>query len=161
VRRFAAGALLVAASAAAVADEPIVDHQGVPCNPPESFPRVCAFLADDGEVKAARVYFKTSSQERFYWVEMRYDGVEFCGTLPRPGRRQTDVEYYVWAIDDEYTASRSDDVRMKIDDSCAYPVVDEDPERTSNVVVHATSKRQGHQINGFDRESVHRFVPGS
>jgi len=160
VKRIAAvAALALGIVAAAGADEPIIDHQSVPCNPPQGSPRICAYIADDGEIKQARVYFKTAAQKRYYWIEMRYDGNQFCATLPRPGKRLEDVDYYLWAVDDEYLTQRTTSNLMKIEDSCPYAVVDEDPLRAVSLEVHATAEQQGKKIKGFDRDSVARFIP--
>jgi hypothetical protein len=38
-------------------------------------------------------------------------------------------------------------------------VIDEDPERIANLVVNATSEKQGDEIEDFEKESVAEFVP--
>jgi len=42
---------------------------------------------------------------------------------------------------------------------CSYPVVDEDPQRIANIVVDATSAKQGNKIKDFEEKSVATFNP--
>jgi hypothetical protein len=38
-------------------------------------------------------------------------------------------------------------------------VIDEEAERTGNLVVHATAEKQGDRIEGFEERGIVQFVP--
>ena len=138
------------------ATPPLIDHQEVSCSLPGKHPRICATIADDGIVKRAKIYFRAAGQSTFYWTEMSLDFRSFCATLPIPDSSVTEVQYYLWAIDDGLETERTKDLVMTVDAnrSCEHPVIDEDPERTSNLVVHATARKQGKKIKGFLADGV-------
>ena len=161
VTRVLFGAALVAFGAYALADEPILDHQPVECSVPEKNPRICAYVLDDGEIKRVRVYFRSDRQDTYYWSKMAFDGIQFCATLPLAKGSVNAIDYYVWAVDDEFeiTRTRPYEISLRKTASCAYPVIDEDPERVANLVVNATSAKQGDKIKDFERDSVATFVP--
>ena len=143
------------------ADEPVIDHQPVLCSLRGKNPRVCAAVADDGEVKHARVYFRAEGQEAFYWSEMAFDGVQYCATLPVAKKSRRSIEYYLWAVDDEFESQRTRTYRISLVPTapCDYPVFDEEPDRISNLVVHATSPKQGKSIDEFEDTGIREFVP--
>jgi hypothetical protein len=102
------GALLaLVCSTAAFPEEPIVDHQPVVCSLPGKNPRICAYVADDGEVKRTRAYFRPAGKELFYWTEMTFDGIQYCATLPIAKSDVKGVDYYVWTIDDNFESART------------------------------------------------------
>ena len=152
---------LAAGALPLLADKPVIEHQPVICSLPAEHPRICALAADDGAVKKVDVFFRAAGQTAFYRSGMTFDGIRFCATLPVPERSVRTVEYYVRAIDDEANIERTIDFDMAVDPnrSCEYPVTDQDPERTSQLVVYATIAKQGKKIKGFERQSVARFVP--
>lgn len=147
---------LTLGSPVAWADPPLIDHQEVSCSLQGKHPRICATIADDGVIKRAKIYFRAAGQSTFYWSEMTLDFRNFCATLPIPDAAVKEVQYYLWAIDDGLEIERTSDLSIVVDPqkSCDHPVIDEDPERTSNLVVHATSKKQGKKLKGFDRTGV-------
>lgn len=155
------GAALAAFGAVASADEPIVDHQPVECSVPEKNPRICAYVLDDGEVKRVRAYFRSDRQDAYYWSEMAFDGIQFCATLPVVKDNVNAIDYYVWAVDNEFqiTRTRPHEISMRKTTSCSYPVIDEDPERIQKLVVNATSVKQGDKIKDFEELSVATFIP--
>jgi hypothetical protein len=152
--------LLVGLAAVAHTDEPIVDHQPVICSLPEKNPRICTYVADDGEVKKVRAYFRAEEQEAFYWTEMTFDGIQFCATLPVAKKSVRGVEYYIWAIDDNFESQRTRTYKISVapNSPCEYPVFDEDPERIANLTVYATSPKQGDSIKEFEKDGIVRFV---
>jgi len=155
------GAALVALGAYALADEPTLDHQPVECSVPEKNPRICAYVLDDGEIKRVRVYFRSDRQDAYYWSKMVFDGIQFCATLPVAKGNVNAIDYYVWTVDNEFeiTRTRPYEISLRKTASCSYPVIDEDPERIANLVVNATSAKQGDKIKDFERDSVAKFVP--
>jgi hypothetical protein len=154
-------AAVVLTAQAAQNDEPTIDHQPVECSTPEKNTRICAHVLDDGEVKRVRVYFRAEKQEAFYWSDMAFDGIQFCATLPVAKKNVSTLEYYVWAVDDEFqsTRTRSNLVSLAPDAPCAFPVIDEEPERIANLVVNATSEKQGKGIEEFEERGITQFVP--
>lgn len=146
----AAITVLVSAGPLFAAD-PIIDHQPVPCSLPGEHPRICATIADDGVVQRTRVYFRAAGEAAYYWTEMVLDFRNFCATLPVPEDSTPVVEYHIWVVDDELNTKRTTDEQMTVDPerSCTSPVIDQDPERTSNLVVFATTREQGKKIADF------------
>ncbi len=155
------GVALVAFGAYAFADEPTLDHQPVECTAPEKNPRICAYVLDDGEIKRVRVYFRSDRQDAYYWSAMVFDGIQFCATLPLAKGNVQAIDYYVWTVDDEFqiTRTRPYEISLRKTASCSYPVIDEDPERIANIVVNATSGKQGDKIKDFEQSSVSQFIP--
>jgi len=164
VTRLVAASLLVtlpSLGSFAKAEEPAIDHQPVECSTPEKNTRVCAYVLDDGEVKRVRAYFRAEKQEAFYWSDMAFDGIQFCATLPVAKKHVATLEYYIWAVDDEFqsTRTRSYPVSLAPTAPCAFPVVDEEPERISKLVVHATLEKQGTAIEEFEERGIIEFAP--
>jgi len=152
--------LALSALAGGFFDEPVIDHQPVSCTLPEKYPRICTSVADDGEVKRARVYFRAKGQEAFYWTDMVFDGIQYCATLPAPKKSLHSLDYYIWAVDDTFTSQRTRTFELGFQPSgCDYPVFDEDPQRTSKLVVNATSDKQGKTIEGFSEQGIAQFIP--
>ncbi len=149
------------ALAPAVADEPLIDHQPVECTVPKKNARVCAYVLDDGEIKRVRVYFRSQNQDAYYWSEMAFDGIQFCATLPVAKDEVRHIDYYVWSVDNEFQTARTrpHKISMSEGSSCSYPVIDEDPERITNIVVNATSAKQGNKIKDFEEKGVAKFNP--
>ena len=152
---------LAPAVAPAVTDEPMIDHQPVECTVPEKNARICAYVLDDGEVKRVRVYYRSQNQDAYYWSEMAFDGIQFCATLPVAKDKVRHIDYYVWSVDNEFQTARTrpHKISMLESSSCSYPVIDEDPERITNIVVNATSAKQGNKIKDFEEKGVVQFNP--
>jgi hypothetical protein len=155
------GVALVAFGVYAFADEPTLDHQPVECTVPDKNPRICAYVLDDGEIKRVRVYFRSNRQDAYYWSTMAFDGIQFCATLPLAKGNVQAIDYYVWAVDDEFqiTRTRPYEISLRKTSSCSYPVIDDDPERIAKLVVNATSGKQGDKIKDFEPSSVSQFIP--
>lgn len=151
----------LASAATVFPEEPIVDHEPVVCSLPGKNPRICAYIADDGEVKRTRAYFRAAGKELYYWTQMAFDGIQYCATLPIAESHVKGVEYYVWTIDDSFQSKRTRTYTMSIvpEVPCEYPVFDDDPERTANLQVNATSAKQGKTLEDFSDKGVVKFVP--
>lgn len=154
-------ALPALAPARPAGEEPTIDHQPVECSSPDKNTRICAYVLDDGEVKRVRAYFRAEKQEAFYWSDMAFDGIQFCATLPVAKKNVTLLEYYIWAVDDQFqsTRTRSYPVSLSPTAPCAFPVIDEEPERISKLVVNATSEKQGTAIEEFEERGIIQFNP--
>ena len=104
---------------------------------------------------------RSDRQDAYYWSEMAFDGIQFCATLPVAKNNVKAIDYYVWAVDDEFQTSRTrpHEISMRQSSSCSYPVIDEDPERISHLVVNATSAKQGDKIKDFEEQGISQFIP--
>ena len=92
---------------------------------------------------------------------MAFDGIQFCATLPVAKDNVRHVDYYVWSVDDEFQTARTrpHKISMSKRSSCSYPVIDEDPERVTHLVVNTTSAKQGEKIKDFEEKGVVKFNP--
>lgn len=156
------GILLV--SALALADDaPLVSHQAIPCTVPDQAFTVCAEISDDGLVKAARVYFRATGQEFYYYVDMSFGGLEYCATLPPPRAKAKAVDYYVQAVDDLFQITRGSSYLITIqpETTCGFPPVQKDRAKAMGIPVFAMHKKQGKKLSDqFDGAAV-SFVPVS
>jgi hypothetical protein len=154
---------LVLAPAPAGADAPpVVDHQPALCTVPGKAVSLCAAISDDGNVAAARLYFRREGEKYYSFVDMEFTGISYCGTLPPPREKKTKaIEYYVQAIDDSYEPTRTSTFRLPVEPegACEFPPLEESPERAKAFTVYATSRHQGKKLDGgFLRDGV-TFVP--
>ena len=131
----------------ASADAPNVDHQPSPCTVPEKPASLCASITDDGQVAAARIYFRPAGDKFYSFVDMVFGGLSFCGTVPgtRAGKVQV-LEYYVQAVDDQYESNRTSTFNMEVKPECEFAPVEKDPARANAIVVHATNQKQGKKL---------------
>jgi hypothetical protein len=161
-------ALLLAAlvlGAASWADEPPeVDHQPVPCTIPDKPYSLCAGVSDDNEVAKARVFFRRAGEDYYAFVEMQFDGIRYCGTLPAPleGKVPT-IEYYVQAIDNAYQAKRTStyQIAVQAEGVCEFPPVEKDAARAAAIRVYATHKKQGKKLDDAFSSAGVTFVPNA
>jgi hypothetical protein len=148
VRAVASAVLLaVGLVPAATAEPPNVDHQPSPCMVPDKPASLCASITDDGQVAAARIYFRPAGDKFYSFVDMVFGGLSFCGTLPgaRGGKVQV-LEYYVQAVDDQYESQRTSTFNMEVKPECEFAPVEKDPARAAAIVVHATNQKQGKKL---------------
>jgi hypothetical protein len=148
VRAVASAVLLaVGLARAARAEPPNVDHQPSPCMVPEKPASLCASITDDGQVAAARIYFRPAGDKFYSFVDMVFGGLSFCGTVPgaRAGKVQV-LEYYVQAVDDQYESQRTSTFNLEVKPECEFAPVEKDPARAAAIVVHATNQKQGKKI---------------
>ena len=131
----------------ASSDAPNVDHQPSPCTVPEKPVSLCASITDDGQVAAARIYFRPAGDKFYSFVDMVFGGLSFCGTVPgtRAGKVQV-LEYYVQAVDDQYESQRTSTFNMEVKPECEFAPVEKDPARAAAIVVHATNQKQGKKL---------------
>jgi hypothetical protein len=131
----------------ASAEPPNVDHQPSPCMVPEKPASLCASITDDGQVAAARIYFRPAGDKFYSFVDMVFGGLSFCGTVPgtRAGKVQV-LEYYVQAVDDQYESQRTSTFNMEVKAECEFAPVEKDPARVAAIVVHATNQKQGKKL---------------
>jgi hypothetical protein len=143
----ALGVVAVLAASPAWAEPPSVEHQPSPCTVPERPASLCATITDDGQVAAARIYFRPAGDKFYSFVDMKFGGLSFCGTLPAPreGKVQT-IEYYVQAVDDQYESQRTSTFNLEVNPECEFAPVEKDPARAAAIKVHATNQKQGKKL---------------
>jgi hypothetical protein len=154
---------VLALGAASWADEPPeVDHQPVPCTVPDKAFSICARVSDDNEVAKARVFFRRGGEDYYAFVEMQFDGIKYCGTIPAPldGKMST-IEYYVQAIDNAYQAKRTSTYQIAVQPQgvCEFPPVEKDPARAAAITVYATHRKQGKKLDDAFSSTGVTFVP--
>ena len=151
--------LLVALAPAAIAEPPSVDHQPVPCTLPEKPSSLCATITDDGQVAAARIYFRPAGDKFYSFVDMSFGGLRFCGTVPGAhAGKVVAIEYYVQAVDDQYESQRTSTFNMNVTAECEFPPVLKEAPATP-IVVHATSPKQGKKLPDEFVQTGVSFVP--
>lgn len=154
-------AMVLLAVRASADEPPLVEHQPNVCTVPDKLLSLCARVSDDNQVAKARVYFRRAGDKHYSFVDMAFGGLNYCATLPAPRRKKVEtIEYYVQAIDDDYQAQRTSTFRLQVqpEDACEFPPVEDNPEKTTKVVVYATHKKQKKLSDRFVSSGV-RFVP--
>jgi hypothetical protein len=161
-RRVALAPALVLAAAVVGAEPPAVEHQPVPCTVPDKPISLCANVTDDGQVAAARVYFRSSGEKFYSYVDMSFGGLNFCGTLPAPraGKVQS-IDYYMQAVDDQYESQRTSTFQMVVqpEGTCEFPPLEKDAARAAAIVVKATNPKQGKKLPEEFQAAGVSFVP--
>lgn len=114
---------------------------------PEKPASLCASITDDGQVAAARIYFRPAGEKFYSFVDMVFGGLSFCGTVPgaRAGKVQV-LEYYVQAVDDQYESNRTSTFNLEVKPECEFAPLEKDPARAAAIVVHATNQKQGKKL---------------
>jgi len=143
-------------------DEPVIDHQPLPCSVAEKPIALCATASDDGQVAKVRAFFRKQGEDFYSFVELEFTGISHCGTLPAPreGKLKA-VEYYVQAIDDQYQQRRTSTYQLAIQPEgvCEFPPVEKDAKKAGAIKVFATNKKQGKKLDdAFSAVGV-TFVP--
>lgn len=155
--------VLLAVGAPALADDPpSVDHQPAPCTIPEKAISLCATISDDGTVAKARIYFRKAGEDFYNYVDMVFQGLNYCGTVPgiREGKMKL-LEYYIQAIDDQFQPTRTSTYQMSIqaEGSCEFPPVEKDAKRAASIRVFASNKKQGSKLPDEFVSTGVSFVP--
>jgi len=153
---------LAVALPAAADDAPEVEHQPVPCTIPGKPLSLCANVSSQTEVAKARIYFRRAGEEFYNMVDMQFDGIKYCGTVPAPLEGKViSLEYYIQAIDTSYQAKRTSTFQIAIqaENACEFPPLEKDAARAASIKVFATHKKQGKKLDdGFSSAGV-TFVP--
>jgi hypothetical protein len=154
-----AAALALAGPAAA--DGPRVEHQPVPCTVAAKPFSICATISDDVRVTRARVYFRPDGHDYFSFVDMAFEGLRYCGTLPAPRAGKRKLEYYVQGLDEAYDTQRTAShwIAVKPAADCPYAPVEADPARAGRIVVYATHPKQGKKLHDAFLATGVSFVP--
>jgi len=148
-----ASALAILAGVPAFAnDPPVVEHQPAQCSIVSKPIELCASVFDDGDIAKVRTYFRRPGDK----------GARFCTTLPgvRAGKLKS-LEYYIQATDTEYESKRTSTYQLQIqtEEECAFPAVQKDAKKASNITVLATSAKQGAKVPDYLEPTGVTFVP--
>jgi hypothetical protein len=162
-------AVLIAAvvfvpSAVRADDAPVIEHQPSPCTLADQPISFCAFIADDGKVAKARIFFRPTGDKFFSFVEMEFGGINYCGTLPAPqGGKLRSFEYYVQAVDDQFQAHRTStfEVVLQPEANCGFAPLEKDPAKAAAITVYASHPKQGKKLPGGFVATGVKFVPVS
>ncbi len=106
-------ALHVAPAAAAPPVGPRIAHDAVGCMAARENPEIEAVIEPASLVTRPRVYFKSSRENRFHYVEMLPEIGRFVACLPEPKADAGPVTYYVSAFA-QGTESRTADVAADV-----------------------------------------------
>ncbi len=154
--------LVLAPGVAALADPPEVNHQPFPCTVGNKAISLCAQVTDDGEIKTSRIYFRVLEEKFWYYTEMSFQGLNFCGTIPAPrqGKIKT-IEYHIQATDNDYDSKRTSTYQLPVQEEgqCQDPPLEKDKERLKQIVVYATNAKQGKDMSDDFETTGVKFVP--
>jgi hypothetical protein len=159
----AAAAVVLFAAAAAGDDPPVIEHQPSPCSVPGKRIFLCATVTDERPVASVRAYFKARGEKFYSFVDMGFEGLSYCATLPAPRAKAGAIEYYVQAVDDQYQPQRTSTHVMPLQPEgvCEFPPLAKAPDAAATLVVHATHRKQGRRLSaGFDDPAV-SYVPAT
>lgn len=159
---FLAAILLVSASSARGDEPPVIEHQPVPCTLAGKAMSLCAAVSDDVMVAKSRVYFRRAGEDFYSFVDMAFDGVRYCGTVPAPHEGKVKiVEYYLQATDDQFQTQRTSTFQLgvKAEGACEFPPLEKNPQRAASITVFATSKKQGNKLDSAFQGPGVTFVP--
>jgi hypothetical protein len=140
---------VAAGAARAAAEPPAVEHQPSPCTVPDKPLTLCASITDDGQVAKSRIYFKSTGEKYYSFVDMAFGGLSFCGTLPAPrGGKVQAIDYYVQAVDDQFDSNRTStyQIALQPEGVCEFPPVEKDAAKATGITVYATSQKQGKKL---------------
>jgi len=91
--------LLSASRVSAAAPSIAIEHRPVACVVADRFPVVTARVEPADQVARARVMFRATGTPDWYFVEMQREKQAFRGTLPKPLKATSKIEYYIDAVD--------------------------------------------------------------
>jgi hypothetical protein len=143
-------------------DPPAIEHQPAGCTVPNQSISLCASISDDGTVQKARLYFRKAGEDFYSYVDMAFQGLNYCGTMPAPreGKVKT-LEYYVQAIDDQFQPQRTSTFQMMVqaEGVCEFPPLERDAKKAASIRVFASSKKQGGKLSDDFVTAGVTFVP--
>ena len=143
-------------------EPPLVEFQPPQCSTVGKPIELCATVLDDGDIARVRTYFRRPGEKEYFISEMKFEGASFCTTLPgvKPKKLRS-LEYYIQAFDTEFESRRTSTYQMQIqaEGECAFPAEQKDPEKAKEILVHATSKKQGNKVPDYLDPTGVTFVP--
>jgi hypothetical protein len=95
-----------------------IDHQPPQCLVADRYPELRAKVDPIANVLRARILFRTDPLAEPHAVQMRQQGQEFVGVLPRPLATLSQVQYWVEAADPALLESVTDEFTIPVQASC-------------------------------------------
>jgi hypothetical protein len=153
--------LLLPAASTRGDDPPAVEHQPALCTVPDKPLSLCAAISDDGNVAAARLYFRRAGEDYYAFVNMAFTGVNYCGTVPGPREKAKAIEYYVQAVDDNYQPQRTSTFRLPVQPEgvCEFAPLEKDEAKAAAIRVTGTNRKQGKKLDDRFNPTGVTFVP--
>jgi hypothetical protein len=104
---------LLALTARAGAEGPVIDHSAVACMVAEKFPQLEASIVEPDVISRARVQFRGEGGP-WYFVNMTRSGGVFTGVLPKPKKSLKTIHYYIEATDRQFHVSRTEEFAASV-----------------------------------------------
>jgi hypothetical protein len=147
------------ASRAWADDPPAIEHQPAGCTIPNQAISLCASISDDGTVQKARIYFRKAGEDYYSFVDMVFQGLSYCGTVPAPREGKIKPQY-LQTIDDSSSPSASTfQMMVQPEGVCEFPPLEKDAKKAGSIRVFASNKKQGGKLpDDFVTAGV-TFVP--
>ena len=98
-----------------------IQHDEIRCMLAGEFPIMDAGVEPAEAVVRARVYFRSSLSDEWYFVEMNQEDLIFRGWLPRPQIPASPITYYIQVTTTDFGESRTGEVAARIvefEDEC-------------------------------------------
>lgn len=141
-------ALLVAPTCADAA----VTAEVVRCLQVGSNSPVHATATDVPPGATSRLFFRWEGHDEYFWIDMEIDGAgSYWTLLPKPERRNDQVEYYSALVDSsKRELQRSAPVKAKVNGDCKVELTERQAGVAANLTVGETAPhQQGKPVLGF------------
>lgn len=89
------------------------------CIAPGEYPVVDADIDPGIEVRSAKVYFRSDTYPKFYFIEMKPSGAGLRSVLPRPSTATERIVYYVETVDVTFTSVVGAEHVLEVSTDCA------------------------------------------
>ncbi len=89
------------------------------CIAPGEYPVVDADIDPGIEVRSAKVYFRSDTYPKFYFIEMKPSGAGLRSVLPRPSTATERIVYYVETVDVTFTSVVGAEHVLEVRTDCA------------------------------------------
>ena len=91
-----------------------IQFEPVTCFVAGEFPLLDTSIEPVASVARARVYFKGSVGESYYYIEMSFDQGRYFGKLPRPRVEASPITYYVQSTTTEFEESQTQEIEALV-----------------------------------------------
>ena len=138
-----------------------IKHEGILCVLRERHLVLEATIEPSDKTQLARVFFRASGHDDWYFVAMERSESGFVAVLPRPLPETRQIHYYVLAVDESYETVRTPEFSPFASNTCpesggVVPVFVE----SADVVVLSDSQGAASVPPGFDPDSISRSEAG-
>ncbi len=143
--------LLLSLSLSAAA--PNIVHEPLPCVSPARNPVVDAMIPG-GDIRTAKVYFRSDKYPKFYYVEMQPSATGFLSVLPKPSPETSSVIYYIEAIDVTFNNATGTEYTALVSQDCPQPGEVTEMAAEPEIVVGATESGLAALPPGFETAGI-------